>query len=241
MKEKIPFRVTPFRILLLLTLLTVAVTLVILWQIFAQSTNPLFSFRRDVQVPELTGLTREAAMAQPEALQLAVEWQEAYSPAYEAGIVFRQQPQAGRTVKQGQRLVLTVSKGADWHMVPDVKGLTREEALEALQEEGFSIAVEFLEDGTLPAYTVVKTEPAAGAQALAGDRIKVVVACPVPDPFRSVPNVTGMSLAEARRRLLEVGLQPIAVPSDAVDGTVSGQQPLPSHLVRVNERVYLYL
>lgn len=235
------FRVTPFRVLLLLTLLTVVVTLGVVWQIFAQSTNPLFSFRRDVQVPDFTGLTQEAIMEQPEAVQLAIEWQESFSPVYEAGIVFRQLPQAGRTVKQGQRLVLTVSKGADWHTVPDVKGQAREEALDTLQEEGFSIAVEFLEDGTLPAYTVVKTEPAAGTQALAGDRIKVVVACPVPDPFRSVPNVTGLSLAEARRRLLEVGLQPIAVPSDAVEGTVSGQEPLPSHLVRVNERVYLYL
>lgn len=241
MQEGRAFRVTPFRVLVFLTLLTVLVTMGIIWQIFSQSTNPLFSFRRDVQVPELTGLTQEAVMEQLEATQLAVEWQEAYSPVYEAGVVFRQQPQAGRTVKQGQRLVLTVSKGADWHTVPDVKGQLREDALETLQEEGFSISVEFLEDGTLPAYTVVNTEPAAGTQALAGDRIKVVVACPVPDPFRSVPNVTGLSLAEARRKLLEVGLQPIAVPSDAVEGTVSSQQPLPSHLVRVNERVYLYL
>lgn len=235
------FRITPFRVLLALTLLVVAATGGILWYVFSTSTNPLFSFRRDVQIPELTGLTREEVNRQPEAAQLTIQWEEAFSPVYEAGVVFRQMPQAGRTVKQGQKLVLTVSKGADWRTVPDVQGQMREDALAALQAEGFSTSVEFLEDGTLTAYTVIRTEPAAGTQALAGDRIKVVVACPVPDPFRSVPNVTGLSLAEARRKLLEVGLQPIAVPSDAVEGTVSGQDPLPSHLVRVNERVYLYL
>lgn len=241
MSDKKKLLITPFRVLLMFTLFVVVATGILLWYIFSTSTNPLFSFRKNVQIPALTGLTREEAAGLPETAQLTVEWKESYSPAYEAGVIFRQQPQAGRTVKQGQKLVLTVSKGADWRTVPDVQGQERAEALSALQEEGFSTSVEFLEDGTLEAYTVIRTEPAAGTQALAGDRIKVVVACPVPDPFRSVPNVVGLSLAEARRKLLEVGLQPIAVPAEAVEGTVSGQNPLPSHLVRINEKVYLYL
>lgn len=241
MIEKKRFHITPFRILFMLTLMVVVVTGGLLWYIFSTSTNPLFSIRRDVEIPALTGLTRDEIDSRPEASKLTIQWEEAFSPTYEAGVVFRQRPQAGRTVKEGQKLVLTVSKGADWRTVPDVQGQLREDALAALQAEGLSTSVEFLEDGTVTAYTVIRTEPAAGTQALAGDRVKVVVACPVPDPFRSVPNVIGLSLAEARRKLLEVGLQPIAVPSNATEGTVSSQDPLPSHLVRVNEKIYLYL
>ena len=89
-------------------------------------------------------------------------------------------------------------------------------------------------------YTVVRTDPAPGAQVAAGQSVKVVVVRPIPDPFRPVPNVTGMELAAARAYLQEQGLLAV-VPSNRVEGVVTGQNPIPGTLLRVLSPVELYV
>ena len=66
--------------------------------------------------------------------------------------------------------------------------------------------------------TVVRPEPPAGPRVAAGEAVKLVVVRPIPDPFRPVPNLAGLEVAEARARLQEVGLTAV-VPSNRAEGT----------------------
>lgn len=234
-------RLTVLRVLALLALLSVLVSAVCVWYILGQSTNPLFSRRADVTVPELVGLTQEEAETALKEEGLNILWEEVYNPAVDPGRVCAQQPAAGRTVKQGQTLTVSVSLGTQWLTVPDLTGQNRDEALQSLRDQGFSVAVEFLHDNTIEPYTIVRTEPAAGEQLAAGQIVKAVVARPIPDPNRQVPDLVGLSLAEARSRLQERGLTAVVRPSGAAEGTVRSQDPYPGALVKVFSLVYLYV
>ena len=166
-------------------------------------------------------------------------WEEVYNPAVTPGEICGQQPAAGRTVKAGQALTVQISLGTDWISMPDLTGQNRDEALAALHALQLSPVVEFESDNTVAAYTVLRTEPAAGEQLAAGSAVKVTVIRPLPDPNRPVPNVQGMALDAARDALQQAGLTAV-VAGGATEGTVTAQDPIPGNLVKVFSPVTIY-
>lgn len=166
-------------------------------------------------------------------------WDTRYSAQAE-GIVIAQKPTAGSTVKQGQKLILSVSKGPNTITVPDLKSQNRSDAIQTLRDAGFTVSVDYIRnDPTLQADTVILQSPAAGTVLEAGDCITLTVARAVPDPFRQVPSLLGMSVAEARRRLAIVELLPTLTPSNLTEGTITAQDPLPGTLLHRNAHVRL--
>ena len=82
-----------------------------------------------------------------------------------------------------------------------MKSQNRSDAIQTLRDAGFTVSVDYIRnDPTLQADTVILQSPAAGTALEAGDCITLTVARAVPDPFRQVPSLLGMSVAEARRR-----------------------------------------
>lgn len=233
-------RVTPLGVLAVLALLSVLVSAGMVRAVLAKSTNELFSIRADVETPDLTGLTAEQAAEAAYQAGLAVVWKEAYSNAHEAGTICTQQPRAGRTVKEGQQLTLTVSRGMQQLTVPDLLREPQRQASPQLRDAGFGVVVEFITDGTLEPYTVLRTEPAAGSLCEIGTIIKLVVVRPVPDPYRAVPKVTGQTVQAARSHLKEMGLNAIVV-GGKQEGTVIAQDPAVGSPVIAGYGVTLYV
>lgn len=232
-------RPTVLGVLALLAVLSVLAAGACIWMILGRSTNPLWSRRADVLLPDLAGMTRAEAEALPETAALAVTWQEVYNPTVAAGEICGQQPAAGRTVKAGQALTVQLSLGASWITMPDLTGQNRDDALAALHALELSPVVEFESDNTVEAYTVLRTEPAAGARLTAGSAVKMTVIRPQPDPNRPVPNVQGMTVAAAREALQDAGLTPV-VAGGATEGTVTAQDPIPGNLLKVFSVVTVY-
>ncbi len=71
--------------------------------------------------------------------QFKIQFKYEYSTKIEAGIVFQQSVAAGETVNSGTEIVLTVSKGIETVKVPDVSGLTKDEAVKKLEEAGLRL------------------------------------------------------------------------------------------------------
>ena len=204
----------PAAVLACLALLSVVAAGIAITVILSQSTNPMFSIRREVIVPDLSGMDWQQAQVEQSAAQLSIVWDTRYSAQAE-GIVIAQKPTAGSTVKQGQKLILSVSKGPNTITVPDLKSQNRSDAIQTLRDAGFTVSVDYIRnDPTLQADTVILQSPAAGTALEAGDCITLTVARAVPDPFRQVPSLLGMSVAEARRRLAIVELLPTLTPSN---------------------------
>lgn len=114
-------------------------------------------------------------------------------------------------------------------LIPDLKGLTLEQAKERLDKMGLSLgAVENGNDPDKPSDVIISQSPDSGAKATKGTRINIVINM---RQKVSVPNLTGMSLSDARNSLLSMKLSVGTITSsdgtaaDAPNAVVVSQDP----------------
>lgn len=107
--------------------------------------------------------------------QFTITFDTDYSEDVEEGIIFKQSVEAGETVDQGTQIVLTVSRGIQTEVLPDVGGMTLEEAKKELEELGFTVStVEIYNDGGHAKDTVKSSygmAPAAGEEVAVGEEV----------------------------------------------------------------------
>ncbi len=89
--------------------------------------------------------------------------------------------------------------------VPDVTGLTQNEAESRISDAGFIPEVIYIDSDKVPAGAVVKTDPSAGQAAAPSSIVKLFVS--KEGASAAVPDVVGMSLKEATDTLASQGLQ----------------------------------
>ena len=107
--------------------------------------------------------------------QFKISYVSDYSKDVEEGIIFKQSIEPGKTVDEGSEILLTVSKGVKTQQVPDVGGLTLEEAKRELEKLGFKVSsVEIYNEGGFPPNTVRENygiTPAPNEQVAVGEEI----------------------------------------------------------------------
>jgi membrane peptidoglycan carboxypeptidase len=127
-------------------------------------------------VPDVTGLDREAAVSQLDAagFNAAVTEVESLEPR---GIVVGQIPAGGSTADLGITVRLEVSNGKPPRTaVPNVVGMTADEARSAIEEAGFVVDVAFqqVEDKDRDG-TVLRQDPPGDTPAAEGATVRIVV------------------------------------------------------------------
>jgi beta-lactam-binding protein with PASTA domain/tRNA A-37 threonylcarbamoyl transferase component Bud32 len=128
-----------------------------------------------VTVPDVVGLTREAAETKltRAGLDVTVQQQESDRPENE---VISQSPGQGTRLRRNGQVTLTVSKARQQSSVPDVVGLTSADARRVLRNEGLAVSVRTRsttkqsEDGQ-----VIEQSPGGGAQVDKGSQVVLVV------------------------------------------------------------------
>jgi eukaryotic-like serine/threonine-protein kinase len=141
--------------------------------------------------------------------------------------VIKTSPAAGTSVDRGSDVTLFVSSGPQRVAVPDVVGLTKEEAQQTLGNQGFQFTV--TEQGSADADpgTVLSQDPAGGTEAEPGSSVAIVVARAIPTVI--VPDLLNTSETEARDTLTAAGLEPRTSFRDVTDpnqdGIVLEQRP----------------
>lgn len=76
--------------------------------------------------------------------QFNMQFKYEYSTNIEEGIIFKQSVEAGKDVESGSIIVLTVSKGIETVKVPDVSGLTKDDAVKKLEEAGLVAKIVYI-------------------------------------------------------------------------------------------------
>lgn len=120
---------------------------------------------------------------------------------------------------------LSVSGGPSEVEVPDVAGLSREDAEAELEEAGFEVSIEREGSDRFPGGRAVRTEPPAGERAQAGSTVSLIISSGPASV--DVPAVVGLTLEAARQRLaaLDLELSSVEIESDRPEGEVVGQSP----------------
>jgi serine/threonine-protein kinase len=122
-------------------------------------------------VPDLLGQTQEAAVAALEQLGLVpVIAGSDYSDTIAEGLVRRLEPEPGAEVPKGGEVQYSLSLGPQLATVPNVVGLTAEQANALLQSAGLSIG----QYGGNPQRTILGQDPPAGTQVPLGQGISVL-------------------------------------------------------------------
>ena len=130
-----------------------------------------------VGVPNVVGQPAADARATLEALGFTVKQKNAYSTDVPKGDVISTEPPTGETAPKGSKVTMVVSKGPKTFAMPNVVGMTKEEAVSFLQNLGLVVRVYEL-PLTDPPNTVVLQDPDAGATVKQGQTVKIFVTQP---------------------------------------------------------------
>jgi serine/threonine-protein kinase len=144
------------------------------------------------------------------------------------GTVLRLSPSSGTQLKTGDTVAVVLSKGPQpLKPLPDVRGLSEEQARSALREAGYSIDTVTAFDRNIDGGKVISTSPAAGNIATSG-KVSLVVSNSV-----TVPDLRGRRLQEAADELDKLGLNlQVAFGDNNGNRRIFQQGPGPGTLVQ---------
>jgi serine/threonine-protein kinase len=178
-----------------------------------------------VRVPDVVGEDQDEAREILEEKGFDVNIERKPSGKQE-GIVTAQDPEAGDRLEEGETVTLTVSAGRPQTEVPEVVGLTQEEAEAEIAEAKLKVGdvttetSEEFEEGT-----VISQSPEPGEEVDARSEVDLVVSGGVETVV--VPSVIGQDEQTAIDEIQAAGLTAdvLTAPSEEEEGTVIAQDP----------------
>ena len=138
-----------------------------------------------VPIPQLVALTLDAARAALETAGLRVGTLTIENSPNPGNTVLALSPAAGTRVDSGGVVDLTVASGAN--LVPSIRARSRDEAVRVLEDAGFTTQPDSRAHETLPAGTVVASEPGTGIVLRLGAAVTVVVSTGPAQVHTAVP------------------------------------------------------
>jgi beta-lactam-binding protein with PASTA domain len=191
-------------------------------------------------VPDVQGKDLATATAELKKVGLVVAGTPttAYSATVPANRILSSDPPAGRKLKPGTAVRLTLSKGPEPVEVPDLTGKDRAEAEDRLHDLGFAVTVTQVFSDSVDRDKVVEQSPRSGTAAR-GATITLVVS-KGPDVVE-VPDVRGDRAGEATRKLAKAGLKARTQTIPGGPGIVIQTDPRHGAKVKRGTMVTLYL
>lgn len=187
-----------------------------------------------VLVPSFTGETVADATRSAAQLHLSTTIiTTAISQRYPAGIVTKQRPVAGSTVREGRRIGFVISSGVIQHRMPDLRFQSLVEAQRDIARAGLTVGTTSeVKSVTVPPGHVISQVPAPLASVETGQSVNLVVSSGGART-RRVPDFSGLSIDAVRARAAKDGIilgQIVWTPlgfGAAAHGTVVREQPKP--------------
>lgn len=129
---------------------------------------------------------------------------EVYSSDVESGKVVGTNPKAGEKAKKGSTVNISVSKGTEQVSVPDLRGMTKDQAQKALSDAGLKASEgDTVYSSDVDEGKVAEQSVSAGATAKKGDTITYHLS--KGEEKVTIPNVVGQSQSNATARLESAG------------------------------------
>ena len=199
--------------------------------------------QRLTEVPDLNSLSVDEArvVCEKKGLSLVIQG-ETYHSQVPENYILRQDPEPGVVVKQGRQIYVMRSLGPEIVTVPYVKGLTQRQATILIERSSLEVVeVRRKKDPLVSAGRVIDISPPVDTPLSHGGKVILTVSEGV--PLVKVPSVIDKDLEEARKILLDTGLQPGEIAyrynSFIAEGRVIDQIPIERTEVELGSRVDL--
>ena len=180
------------------------------------------------KVPNVIGQTQEAAVQTIEKAGYTVGTvTEDYDAETVAGRICKQDPEADSDLEKGGKINIVISKGVKKGSIPNLSGMTSEQAEKALKDAGLKAQYAGNEASDADKDTVSRQDPTAGKEVDEGTTVKYWISTGPEDT--SVPNVVGSDQASAKAQLESAGFTVQVETGDYSDkygeGIVMSQSP----------------
>lgn len=158
----------------------------------------------EIKMPYLIGMTWDEAISQYDYLN--IEAVQEYSSDYDKYVIMDQSVAAGRTIKENNKITVTVSNGPKLVEIDDFTNRPVEEVKTMLKKQGFDVGFTYMESDDVSADFVIKTEPAARSMVEEGSKVICYVSSGAAETLTAVPQMIKLSLASAKARAEEYGI-----------------------------------
>ena len=162
---------------------------------------------KKVSVPKFEGLTVEKAeeLAKEKDIKISITYVE--SDTEEGDIILSQSVKVGEEIDAKEEVELTASATKTLVKVSSVIGLTETQAKAKLEDEGFEVKREYLNDDEAEIDTVFKQSPEEGTEVPEGETITIYVCIGKDIEEVEVKNLKGKTVEEATEQLKADGLE----------------------------------
>ncbi len=181
----------------------------------------------EIVVPSVVGETQAQATEDLTIKKLRVNVEKQYSDTVPEGNVISQDPQAGTKVKEERLITIVVSQGGKQLTMPDVLGISQNDAQNQLTRMGLTIGqVTQVYSSQQPAGVVLKQMPLPGSSITKGSSVDLIISKGAEKKTNTVPNLLGMDISKAKAILQKnnINLGNVQeVVSEQAPGTVLSQ------------------
>ncbi|MCL1967667.1 MAG: PASTA domain-containing protein [Fibromonadales bacterium] len=195
-------------------------------------------FANTMIVPNVVDLPAEEAEKVLRKSGLNYKWAKEgrYSFEIAANNVMIQIPEAGRAVKENRTIFLTISKGRQEVIVPDLRGTSQRQAEISLQRLELVLGAKI--EGAhaeIPRGVVIRTEPEVGKKVRIGSRVDLIISSGNSEGKILLPNLREMSLDKAKETIQSLGFKVGEIT------TVPHDNKLPNTVLELNPKPGEYL
>jgi eukaryotic-like serine/threonine-protein kinase len=181
-----------------------------------------------IKTPPLISATVQDAQQTLQQAGLTWTISQVFDDSVPKGRVISTDPGPGKDVRKNGSVALTVSKGRDVIVIPDLRGKTLEEARTLLASNRLELGEPKEKySATVPKDQIIGSSPVQGNEADPGTKITVTVS--LGEELVPLPNVVGQNVNTAKKALEDLGFTVTVVEQDLsfgqLPGTVVGQDP----------------
>ena len=185
------------------------------------------SSKPDIVVPDVNGKPVAEAQKTLEAQGFKVELENKVDPSVKPGMVLRMDPVAGIRRKEGATVTLVVSGTEKLVAVPKIVGLKQDQAEKLLSDKNLRIEkIEYKWEQTKPEGIILSQSPEENSKLGDNGAVNVVIN-KKEEKLVTLPDLKGMTLAEAKKKLedLKLTVEVKEEDSDKNKNTVIGMSP----------------
>ena len=195
----------------------------------------------EVRVPEVVGTDFRAAQTTLRNAGLTVAPYAEDVPGAQIDSVTSQTPAAGATVRRGRSVSVGVHTPPRDARVPSLVGLVQDDVASRLSDRGLQLGRVSYRYSTEPEGQIVQQSPTAGEQLSEDGSVDIMVSRGQEEREAALPNLVGLPIEEAKRRLDELGFRRVEeVATRLGRAGVNAQNPRPGESVQISAPVTLY-
>lgn len=199
---------------------------------------------REMAAPDVVGMPLAKAQAQLGSRGMGVQIEDRVYSSLAQDAIVRQSPQPGTQLKIGEQVHVVVSLGPQKVTIPNLDNRSLHAAQIELLSEGLQTGeISSAHLAQLTPDVVLEQSPAPGATNASSPHVDLLVSLGPEPPAYVMPQLTGMSLADAQQKLAAAGLkvsQVTPLPGGGAPlGTVISQLPAKGARVEPGAGVYL--